>query len=249
MESANQPILRVNVDLEVIEGDLRLFRHDILSGKPWYIALLEAVARWTLAEETIDERVYRYLIGGEAFDWLLLAERLTDFVADLVPDEERVNLLFYGRPPDGFSHEQFKEMVGPLKYRGYLNYVYGITVEESLILATEEEVHKEHSVRSHREDVRVFEGVYQRIYGQTQSALLQHFREECGFLEDSTISLYELKYFTYWLFKYRVKRCHKARVASDTRKALAKLQSFREQSKTLTDLPLDDSPDIIELGQ
>ncbi len=32
--------------------------------------------------------------------------------------------------------------------------------------------------------------------------------------------LAEMKRFTYWLFKYRVKRCEKAKIASDTKKAL-----------------------------
>jgi len=34
------------------------------------------------------------------------------------------------------------------------------------------------------------------------------------------MSLAELKEFTYWLFKYRIKNTDKERVASDTRKAL-----------------------------
>ncbi|MBI2864076.1 MAG: hypothetical protein HYX94_05890, partial [Chloroflexi bacterium] len=227
MEETSQPILQENADLESIDMELRLLRQDILGGKHWFAALLEAVGRWRVAEEMLDGRDYCYLVGGEAFDWLLLAERLTDAVADLVPEEERESLLFYGRMPDGFCQEQFRETIGPLKYRGYLNYLYGITVEEALILATEEEVHKEQRVRAYKEDVRVFEDAYQRVYGQTQSALLGVFREHCGFSHNGSVSLCELKHFTYWLFKYRVKRCHKARVASDTRKALAKLQGFQ----------------------
>ena len=48
----------------------------IIGGKHWYIALLEAIGLWTKAEENHNGRTYRYLIAGEAFDWLLLAERL-----------------------------------------------------------------------------------------------------------------------------------------------------------------------------
>ncbi len=36
--------------------------------------------------------------------------------------------------------------------------------------------------------------------------------------------LTELKEFTYWLFKYRMLHCDKAKVASDTRKGLRLLQ-------------------------
>ena len=48
----------------------------------------------------VGGRTYRYLVGGEAFDWLLLAERLCDEIEDLIPDDEREALLFL-RPPAG----------------------------------------------------------------------------------------------------------------------------------------------------
>src|SRR5687768_8159712 len=53
-------------------------RETIDAGEHWYVALLRSMARWTAADETFDGRYYRYLIGGEAFDWLVLAERLID---------------------------------------------------------------------------------------------------------------------------------------------------------------------------
>ena len=66
----------------------------ITNGKHWYIALLEAIGLWSSAEETYDGRHYRYLITGEAFDWLSLAERLCLEVDGLLPQEEKLNLLF-----------------------------------------------------------------------------------------------------------------------------------------------------------
>jgi hypothetical protein len=36
-----------------------------------------------------------------------------------------------------------------------------------------------------------------------------------------SLTLTELKEFTYWLFKYRVKTSEKPKIASDTKKALA----------------------------
>ena len=41
-------------------------------------------------------------------------------------------------------------------------------------------------------------------------------------------SLSELREFMYWLFKYRVRMCEPARVASDTRKALAQLSAMED---------------------
>ncbi|MFC2059874.1 hypothetical protein ACFLTZ_02115 [Chloroflexota bacterium] len=53
--------------------------------------------------------------------------------------------------------------------------------------------------------------------------LLKRFRQDKGYPRLKSISLTELKEFTYWLFKYRLKHCDKARVASDTKKALEQL--------------------------
>jgi hypothetical protein len=50
--------------------------------------------------------------------------------------------------------------------------------------------------------------------------LLRHFRKEKDLPQTKSISLTDLKEFAYWRFKYRLKTSEKARVASDTRKAL-----------------------------
>src|SRR5512140_2138651 len=63
-------------------------RHAVISGQHWFEALLDAVGQWRVPMETIGDRDYRYLVHGEAFDWLLLAERLLDEMPDLVPSRE-----------------------------------------------------------------------------------------------------------------------------------------------------------------
>jgi hypothetical protein len=202
---------------------IRHLEQAILSGKHWYPALLEAIGLWTEGEETYNGRHYRYLIDGEAFDWLLLAERLCEAVDDLVPEEERLALLFQGRPPIKLTKERFKALIGGVKYRQYLNYFYGVTVEEALILAVQGEVRKEWRTLGYNNEHSVTNEVYQRIYGATKATLLRRFRREKGYPQLKSISLTELKEFTYWLFKYRLKNCDKARVASDTKKALGQL--------------------------
>src|SRR5690606_34658681 len=72
------------------------FRETVAAGDHWYVALLKTMSRWTVPEEVIDGRRYRYLIGGEAFDWLLLAERLLDGAGIECGQEERDALLFNG---------------------------------------------------------------------------------------------------------------------------------------------------------
>jgi hypothetical protein len=207
-------------------GDAEAVRHleqAILSGRHWYIALLEAIGLWTGSEETYNGRHYRYLIDGEAFDWLLLAERLCQAVNGLLPDEERIALLFHGQPPIRLTTEKFKQLIGSGKYHQYLNYFYGVTVEEALIQAVQEEVRKEKRISGYNNEPNLSNEVYRRIYGATKAILLKRFRREKGYPQLKSITLTELKEFTYWLFKYRLKNCDKARVASDTKKALEQL--------------------------
>jgi hypothetical protein len=207
-------------------GNIEAIRHleqAIIAGKHWYLALLEAIGLWTESEETYNGRHYRYLIDGEAFDWLLLAERLCAAIDDLVPEDEKLALLFQGRPPIRLTKERFKELIGGAKYRQYLNYFYGVTVEEALNLAVQEEVRKERRTSGYNNEHNLVNEVYQRIYGATKAILLKRFRREKSYPQLRSITLTELKEFTYWLFKYRLKHCDKARVASDTKKALEQL--------------------------
>ena len=199
---------------------IRQMEQAIKGGKHWYLALLEAIGQWSPSYENIDGRSYQYLIRGEAFDWLLLAERLCQTVNGLLPDAEKTALLFYSKPPLDLPAERFKELIGNIKYHQYLNYFYGITVEEALVLAVEEEVRKERWAAGHYRDKDNTNEAYRRIYSSTKTSMLRQFRSEVGYPELNSISLTEIKEFTYWLFKHRLKQCDKAKVASDTRKAL-----------------------------
>src|SRR5688572_10397351 len=73
----------VSTDLPTItspgDGDQEALKHlhrAVKAGTHWFTAVLEAIALWQSPEETYGERHFRYLVGSEAFDWLLLAERL-----------------------------------------------------------------------------------------------------------------------------------------------------------------------------
>ena len=206
---------------------IRYLEQAIAGGKHWYSALLEAIGLWNSADEVHNGRIYRYLIAGEAFDWLLLAERLCEAVDGLLPVDEKDALLFYGKPPLSLSPKQVKELIGSSKYNQYLNYFYGITVEKALILAVREEVHKERGTLGYRNEYDAANEAYRRIYGATKAVLLKRFRREKGYPQLKSITLAELREFTYWLFKYRLKQCDKAKVASDTKKALEQLKRQR----------------------
>ncbi len=192
----------------------------ISEGKHWYLALLDAIGKWAGAEEVHRGRRYCYLISGEAFDFLLLAERLCEEVDGLLPDEDKTALLFQGRPPLRLAEGKFKELIGSGKYQQYLNYFYGVTVEEALFLAVQDEVRKQRRSAGFNNEPDVVSEVYRRIYGATRGVLLKSFRKERGYPHRKSICLAELREFTYWLFKRRLRQCEKARIASDTKKAL-----------------------------
>lgn len=211
----------------ILTSDAEAIRHlkqEIAGGRHWYIALLEAMGLWSSAVEDHNGRIYRYLIAGEAFDWLLLAERLCEVVDGLLPVEEKEALLFGARPPLKLGPEEVKPLIGQSKYRQYLNYFYGVTVEQALVVAVEDEVLKERRVSGFNKDVDVSNEAYRRIYGETRQALLKRFREETGYPQLRSITLAGMKEFAYWLFRQRLEQCERARVASDTRKALGYLK-------------------------
>jgi len=208
-------------------SDAEAIRHleqEIAGGRHWYIALLEAMGLWSSSVEDHNGMIYRYLIAGEAFDWLLLAERLCEAVGGLLPVEEKEALLFDARPPLKLGLEEIKSLIGQSKYRQYLNYFYGVTVEQALAVAVEDEVLKERRVSGFNKDIDVSNEAYRRIYGETRQALLKRFRKETGYPQLQSITLAEMKEFAYWLFRHRLEQCERARVASDTRKALGYLK-------------------------
>jgi hypothetical protein len=227
---SGQPSSRLTAENTAI----RHLEEAVAGGRDWYVALLEAIALWDVDEETRDGRLYRYLIDGEALDWMVVAERLCAAVDGLLPEDEKLAFLFHGEFPSDITAERFKELVGSGRYHQYLNYFYGITVEEALFRTVREEVRKEKWVSGFSRDQDPSDEVYVRVYGQSRTALLREFRKEWCYPHRRSTSLLEMKEFTYWLFKYRLKRSDKARVASDTRKGLDWLHNNGLLGRTVT---------------
>lgn len=214
----------------------------IAQGKHWYLALLESMGLWTKERETVDGREVVYLIENEALDWMALAERLCQAANGLVPEAERDALLFHGKPPLELSKAEFSRLIGPVKYHAYLNYLYGIAVEEALLLAAEAEVRKEQRCRGFCREERVSDEAYRRIYGDTQAELLKMFRQEKKLRQGRSMTLAQAKQFTYWRFKYRLKECDPAKVASDTKKGLDEL--MRQRHTVRNNAPESAQPEL-----
>ena len=217
-------------------------KKSLAEGAHWYTALLGAMGLWASASEHRDGRTCNYLIDNEAFDWLLLAERLCDTVGNLLPEDEKNALLFHGIPPIRLESREVKKLIGNKKYSQYLNYFYGVTVEEGLQLAVQEEIDKERRLRGYRTRQESTSETFRRIYGTARDSLLKTFRQEKGLPHLKSINISELKEFTYWLFKHRLKHCEKARIASDTTKALRFLKKQWSQHGVFKVLAIDMFP-------
>ena len=201
-------------------------RQDVRDGDSWPAAVLRAMSVWTAPEERFRGARCVYFIAGEAFDWLTLAQRLSVELRGLAPADEIERLLFTGQFPDYIDESQFRDALGGDKFRGHLNYFYGVTVEEALLYAVECEIQKRMLSNGVQFNGDLAERAFMRLYRRSETELLRMFREEMGYPNRKTIPFSQHKEFTYWLFKYRVRNSDKAKTASDTRKGLEQLEEM-----------------------
>lgn len=202
------------------------FRHLLQHNSDWPHYLVEIIGRWPMAFEIYKGRRFDYFIGGEAFDWMVLAERLCLSVGNLIPKDESETFLLTGQLPSSFQPFQFRHLLGVEKYRGYLNYFYGVTVEEALQLSTELEQHKRQSSNGIKYKYDYSDEAFYSLYRKPRAQLLYKFREEAGIKERGYMNLKINKEFTYWLFNYRMRTSDKAKTASDTAKGLSQLEEM-----------------------
>ncbi|MSQ11873.1 MAG: hypothetical protein EXR48_04180 [Dehalococcoidia bacterium] len=215
---------------------LRHLRQGVAAKRPWHLVLLEAVGMWTSPGEVLRGQERQYLVAGEAFDLLTLAQRLGEEVAEGIPQVEWRAFLVHGRFPQPVEEEDFRALLGSAKVKGLLNYWYGVALEGALQAAVRDEMRKERLSVGMRTQAGVADHAFRRIYGATRGLLLQQFRQ-AGSEEAVAVNGGGLaakagqspKAFLYWLFKLRVRESEKARVASDTRKALLWLQRRRPE--------------------
>ena len=86
---------------------------------------------------------------------------------------------------------------------------------------------------------------YERVYGKPLAELLTLYRNETGAAIGERVRQSDWHAFTYWCSKFRFRTGEPARVASDTRKALALLSRLHAERARPAPLPPDD---VIESG-
>ena len=209
------------------------FRRQIEAGTQWYPALLNVISRWTAASEYLDGRTRHYLIDGEAFDWLSLAERLIISAESLLPSSETEKLVVFGISPvlsrDGQEEAAFETAIGAAKYRAFLNYQYGVIVEQLVLAAAEEKLVKNASIFEAIERPYPDEQAFEEVYGEPFKKLKSHYRGASGLLLPENASRGDYEHFLYWLSKYRVRHMEPARIASDTRRAMLLLSRLEQR--------------------
>ncbi len=101
-----------------------------------------------------------------------------------------------------------------------------LDLEEALQLAVEREIHKRKLSNGNQYQGDFSDEVFDKVYREPREALMEEFRVESGYDNLETMSVTQLKEFTYWLFKYRLKTSDKAKIASDTKKGLDALHQM-----------------------
>ncbi len=203
--------LPLNPDSEIISR----FKNAITGGRHWYLALIEAMRDYPQDD---------YIIAREALDWISLGRAIIGEAADLINQEEVERFFILGHPPLKLSPPEARRMIGEARYNLYLNYLYGITIEASLVKSVVSEIEKEACSLGLAKPKNALAKAYLRIYGNDQNQLLADFKNDTASYEHSKDE-HNQDEFTYWLFKYRLKNSDKEKVASDTKKAVTWLRN------------------------
>ncbi len=226
MSSTGEPLDSVVIPADatpVAAADpFEVFASELGCGAEWYLAALRAAREWRTESETLRGRRVSYLVGGEALDLLLVIERLAAEQRSRIDRHELRGLIFGGEPPMFVPEATFATALGPVRYKAYLNFFYGVTVEEALLSAAELEVSKSHAL-----DALGSRDPYERIYAASRDELLVAFGEQRGSPVRERLAWPDAKEFTYWLFRYRLRTQPPPRMASDTKKALDLLRELR----------------------
>ena len=224
------------VDLPQKEQEiLRLLKMNLKNGEDARKSLFSASAKWSLSEEVINDAHHCYILAGEAFDLVSLMNRLAGECEDVIPREDLADALFVDEYALIMLNETLRTALGSVKYNQYLNYFYGIILEEILIFATEDEVQKMYTSNGFRNVAKETDIAFSRLYGANERTLLDRY---CAELGQGPIKGYmtviQKQEFTYWLFKLRMRSAEPAKAASDVSKALTYMKVARNQSVYLS---------------
>ena len=198
----------------------------------WQTAFLETVAAWPIENEHVYGETFHYFIGGEAFNWKRLAERIASQLAEeestTLPAEKIFEWIESSGVFGGIPEDEFRRILGVDGWRAHLNHFYGVHIEQCLIAAIQARNHKRRYSAGLPPSDDSSDRAYLGLYEETEQDLWQLFiTENADRLSDliaespdeiRTIALDEE--FTYWLFKRRIEYTLAPQVAAETQRGL-----------------------------
>ncbi len=231
------------------------------SPAAWRTHILRNIGEWPTSHEKIEGETFRYFVGGEAFNWKRLAERMVSHLKQEMREplmlSQMEKWLLSDHPTGGMAENAFRNLLGVAKWRAHLNYFYGVQLERSLILSVQQSVAHRRFSRGLPLDDDSLEDAFERLYEQDRHTLWQQFLDvdPAGFhdLDDweagDLISMAVEDEFTYWLFKKRLNSTHPEHMAHETRRGLEMMDIMRDADTRRARMMKNESHgDLIEFG-
>lgn len=201
-------------------------------AESWKTAFLETVAAWPIENERVYGETFHYFIGGEAFNWKRLAERiatqLVEEESNILATEKVFQWIESSGIFGGIPEDEFRRILGVDGWRAHLNHFYGVHIEQCLIVAVQSRIQKKRYSSGMPPSDDASDDAFLGLYEETEQDLWQEFAAESADRlsdliaespdETRTIALDEE--FTYWLFKRRIEYTNAAQVAAETRRGL-----------------------------
>ena len=210
----------------------------------WREHIFHAISGWGIPREEIADEPHVYIIGGEAFNWRRLAERLAWHITFLLNEEEEVAMSRWLEDDHmfgGLKESQFRRVLGHEKWRAFLNYFYGVTLERCLVVHSGLRIVKDRNARGRPVNEDAMDEAYYSLHGAAEMDLWLEFASELG-LDAELANARTLAIddeFTYWLFKRRIGTSYSAHVAHEVKlglEALASITAADERRKHMLDL-------------
>ncbi len=237
---------------------LKLRREVSANPSDWKLSVLNIVAEWPIASESVNGEQFQYIVGGEAFNWKRLAERLIlNLESSEITNPARSEMwewLHSDHVFGGFEEGLFRRTLGIDRWRGHLNYFYGVHLEQCLFTAIQNRIHRRRFARGMPLTDDSADEAYEGLYYDEESVLWQKFLDEvvpdnAPIESDDCRSLSLDDEFTYWLFKRRIDSTHPAQVAYETQRGLQMMAEISEaDSRRLRMLMNDETGDLLEFA-
>ena len=190
-------------------------RNEVSQGENWQKSVAKYIGLWNEKEEFYRGYKYIYLIDDEALDWLNLTERLVSSIKSYITKEEYNYVSTSGLLPDQEIYNYIKKTIPKKKLSQMRNFYYGIIIENLIY---------NYKILEYQKNTIVVEDndqkFYEEIYNKPIEVLYEMFYKEKKTINKNKLNFHELKLFSYWLFKYRLKHSDKTKMAHETNTAL-----------------------------